>query len=196
MSGLPKHQQEQCREAFDKAGYWPNEVMWKAWQQAWEAALSTQSPSTPATGETPLGMPQPINLGDVSPYLKDGESVAECIARNRKDTDIVLGQLAKEKFKSERLARELAEANDQRADSRKMIEGLCELRDELKAKLAAQSSATPAPCEWLQDDDGIYHSFCGDAFTFFDGGPKENSMKFCCYCGGKLVTPSTERKEP
>ncbi len=30
-----------CREAFDKAGYWPNEVMWKAWQQAWQAALST-----------------------------------------------------------------------------------------------------------------------------------------------------------
>lgn len=26
------------REAFDKAGYWPNEVMWKAWNQAWDAA--------------------------------------------------------------------------------------------------------------------------------------------------------------
>jgi hypothetical protein len=33
-------QQRACREAFDKAGYWPNEVLWKAWQQAWEAALA------------------------------------------------------------------------------------------------------------------------------------------------------------
>lgn len=26
------------REAFDKAGYWPNEVLWKVWNQAWDAA--------------------------------------------------------------------------------------------------------------------------------------------------------------
>ena len=29
---------DECRAAFDRAGYWPNEVMWKAWQQAWDAA--------------------------------------------------------------------------------------------------------------------------------------------------------------
>ena len=30
---------KQRRESFDKAGYWPNEVMWKAWNQAWDAAI-------------------------------------------------------------------------------------------------------------------------------------------------------------
>lgn len=34
-----------------------------------------------------------IELGHARPYLKDDETVAECIARNRKDTDVVLGQL-------------------------------------------------------------------------------------------------------
>jgi len=56
-----------------------------------------------------LAAPQPIELGDVRQYLKAGETVAECIARNRADTDIVLGELAKEKFKSEKLERELSD---------------------------------------------------------------------------------------
>ena len=24
-----------CRDSFIDAGYWPNEVMWKAWEKAW-----------------------------------------------------------------------------------------------------------------------------------------------------------------
>lgn len=33
---LPDHDLATMRDSFDKAGYWPNEVMWKAWQQAWK----------------------------------------------------------------------------------------------------------------------------------------------------------------
>lgn len=40
-TGATLRQHRACREAFDKAGYWPNEVMWKAWQQAWAAALAS-----------------------------------------------------------------------------------------------------------------------------------------------------------
>lgn len=29
---------EKCKESFIKAGYWPNEVMWIAWQQSWAMA--------------------------------------------------------------------------------------------------------------------------------------------------------------
>ena len=36
---LTDKERSQRREAFDKAGYWPNEVMWKAWNQAWDAAI-------------------------------------------------------------------------------------------------------------------------------------------------------------
>lgn len=42
-------------------------------------------------------------------------------------------------------------------------------------------------CQWVADDDGVYHTGCVNAFTFIDAGPKENHMKFCCYCGGNLV---------
>ncbi len=68
---------------------------------------SAQYPAPAApTGETlrfGLDGPQPVELGDCRPYLKDGETVAECIARNRKDADMLLGELAKERLKREEL---------------------------------------------------------------------------------------------
>lgn len=41
-------------------------------------------------------------------------------------------------------------------------------------------------CKWTEDEDGNWFTDCGEAFTFIDGGPAENSMKFCCYCGKPL----------
>lgn len=38
-------------------------------------------------------------------------------------------------------------------------------------------------CAWKQDSDDIWWTKCGHGFVFTDGGPKENKMKFCCYCG-------------
>lgn len=40
-------------------------------------------------------------LEDCQPFLKDGETPAECIARNRADLNIALGPLAQEKKKNE-----------------------------------------------------------------------------------------------
>ena len=45
-----------------------------------------------------------------------------------------------------------------------------------------------AKCKWKQDDDGVYDSSCGHKWQFIEGGPRENGMKFCCYCGKPLVT--------
>lgn len=45
-------------------------------------------------------------------------------------------------------------------------------------------------CEWKQDTDyetEIWHTSCGEAFVFNEGGPDENFLKFCCYCGGRLT---------
>ncbi len=42
-------------------------------------------------------------------------------------------------------------------------------------------------CEWCVDDDGVWYTGCGHAWQFEDGGPKENSAKFCQYCGGRLT---------
>ena len=55
-----------------------------------------------------------------------------------------------------------------------------------------------AKCIWKQedkfDDDRIYNTACGKTFFFGDGGPKENEMKFCCYCG-KVIKESPDGKD-
>ena len=52
----------------------------------------------------------------------------------------------------EKLERELAAERDQREVSRKMIEGLCDLRDELKAQLAAATEQTAKFAASLTDE--------------------------------------------
>lgn len=43
-------------------------------------------------------------------------------------------------------------------------------------------------CTWTQiEDDGDWDTSCGDMFILLEGSPKENDMKFCCYCGLSLV---------
>lgn len=41
-------------------------------------------------------------------------------------------------------------------------------------------------CTWERDDEGNWDTGCGERFCLNDGTPSENSMRFCCYCGGKL----------
>jgi len=43
------------------------------------------------------------------------------------------------------------------------------------------------PCAWTEDVDGNYDTDCGQMFCFIEGGPSENKMRFCCYCGLVLV---------
>ena len=48
--------------------------------------------------------------------------------------------------------------------------------------------APPVRCEWtvdnnLPEDDRLYSTACGEEFLFIDGSPKDNGLKFCCYCG-------------
>ncbi len=38
------------------------------------------------------------------------------------------------------------------------------------------------PCEWKEDEDGNYHTGCGNVFGFFNQGPIANKMKWCGYC--------------
>ena len=42
-------------------------------------------------------------------------------------------------------------------------------------------------CQWSEDLDGNWDTACGECFTFTDGGPNENKVRWCCYCGGELV---------
>ena len=49
-----------------------------------------------------------------------------------------------------------------------------------------EENKLPAVCTWTCDSDGIWQADCGHAFEFTHGGPKENDMVFCAYCGKKL----------
>ena len=42
-------------------------------------------------------------------------------------------------------------------------------------------------CLWTEDADGNWETACGNGFTLIIGFPDENKIKFCCYCGKKLV---------
>ena len=57
---------------------------------------------------------------------------------------------------------------------------------ELIVELAEIENST---CNWYQneEDSSDFSSDCGVQFTFNEGIPSENYMKFCCKCGKKLI---------
>jgi hypothetical protein len=58
---------------------------------------------------------------------------------------------------------------------------------ELKSRLLAEAEV----CEWTEDDDANWWTACDNGFVFMDGGPMDNDMKFCPYCG-RTVTIKSE----
>ncbi len=53
--------------------------------------------------------------------------------------------------------------------------------------------STPVtPCIWTEDMDGLWESVCSSygPYQFFDGGPTENHINFCPYCGHPLTAVS------
>ncbi len=63
-----------------------------------------------------------------------------------------------------------------------------ELRDvsNVMAQAADALSRPTEGCTWIDDEDGPWRTGCGQAFEFLTDGPRENGMRFCCYCGGAL----------
>jgi hypothetical protein len=41
-------------------------------------------------------------------------------------------------------------------------------------------------CAWT-DDGEAWATGCGQLFCLNDGGPTENDMRWCCFCGKPLV---------
>ena len=60
-----------------------------------------------------------------------------------------------------------------------------EQRDVPPQVLSAEE-VTEAGCPWQEDRDGNWETGCGNIFAFTEGGPTENRMKFCPYCGRRL----------
>lgn len=54
----------------------------------------------------------------------------------------------------------------------------------------SDQQAEPDTCTWQQDgdsDSGVYGTSCHHYFNLEDGTPEDNKMRWCCYCGKKLV---------
>ena len=54
-------------------------------------------------------------------------------------------------------------------------------------KMTAPTAPKPLICEWTKDPDfemgDTYDSSCGEKWSFIDGGPQENRVRFCQGCG-------------
>jgi len=81
--------------------------------------------------------------------------------------------------------------NEAGTDPAAWIDGVRQrLRRLAEELLASPPPDEPPPCEWHLDDigeDSVWETTCGHAFQFNDGGPAENHMAFCGYCGKKLM---------
>lgn len=46
----------------------------------------------------------------------------------------------------------------------------------------------PGPCVWTEESGGeFWTGTCGASWTFIDGGPADNTMKFCPGCGAPVL---------
>lgn len=51
-------------------------------------------------------------------------------------------------------------------------------------------------CKWTQYDKestGMYETGCEHLFEINNGTPSENNMRYCCYCGKRIVEVRDER---
>ena len=48
-------------------------------------------------------------------------------------------------------------------------------------------------CGWTREseDSDTWATGCGEYFTINEGTPKDNQMKFCCYCGKEIIAAPT-----
>lgn len=67
-------------------------------------------------------------------------------------------------------------------------------------KLYTKPPAEPGTCVWTEQDDdtmpGTYESTCGELWSFIDGGPAENNVRFCHGCGKAVSTKPAAQAEP
>jgi hypothetical protein len=51
-------------------------------------------------------------------------------------------------------------------------------------------------CTWTEDEEGRWYSDCDGSFEFNLGGPFDNKMKFCGYCGRPLSEKKYKEPKP
>ena len=52
-----------------------------------------------------------------------------------------------------------------------------------EARFTSRNNRRNAICRWKYNDDGYYHTACGEDWIFPEGSPVENGLVFCPVCG-------------
>ena len=47
-----------------------------------------------------------------------------------------------------------------------------------------------AACTWTESVGGYWATDCGESFEIHEGGPDENGLRYCCFCGRQLIERS------
>lgn len=63
------------------------------------------------------------------------------------------------------------------------------------AKIATQPDIKEACIWWEGDDGGPWATQCNELFNIENEGPEANGMRFCCFCGKKLVEVAADTDE-
>ena len=52
-----------------------------------------------------------------------------------------------------------------------------------------------AVCAWVLDDEdnNTWATTCGNMYVFMEGGPVENDMRYCPYCGKRILVTQEEQ---
>lgn len=69
---------------------------------------------------------------------------------------------------------------------------------DLSRAQAAPVVGAPDACVWTPDTDyetDVHYSACGEAWSFIEGGPKENNVRFCQGCGKPVVIASAQPQQ-
>lgn len=65
--------------------------------------------------------------------------------------------------------------------------------DKLTTEPKVSPTVVRGNCDWTSGSKDYYETDCGQSFIIIDGTPKDNGMKFCCYCGKRLRERNHER---
>lgn len=50
-------------------------------------------------------------------------------------------------------------------------------------------------CTWTEDPEGYWSTSCGRSWTFIEGGPRENCVRYCHGCGKPVRIADEPNKE-
>ncbi|UVK80772.1 hypothetical protein LOY46_14360 [Pseudomonas sichuanensis] len=107
--------------------------------------------------------------------------------KRMEELDTLRAQLADLKRRHDGLHRDMATIA-----GREVPKG-CTVADYAAAAIADALSASaepsaPSSCTWTYNDDSFaWDTTCSESFLLMDDGPKENCMKFCCYCSKPII---------